>query len=43
MVHGHSNTVSQQVQAVSDLLAHEGRYGVVSQLSRSQQVSRQTL
>jgi hypothetical protein len=43
MVHTHSSTVSQQVQWVSHLLAHEGTYGVVSQLSRSQQVSRQTL
>jgi hypothetical protein len=43
MVRTHSSTVSQHVHAVSHLLAHEGTYGVVSQMSRSQQVSRQTL
>src|SRR2546421_5112998 len=43
MVPTHSSTGSQAVHAVSHLLAHEGTYGVVSQLSRSQQVSRQTL
>jgi len=43
MVPTHFSTGRQPVQAVSHLLAHEGTYGVVSQLSRSQQVSRQTL
>lgn len=43
MVPTHSSTVSQHIHTVSHLLAHEGTYGVVSQLSRSQQVSRQTL
>ncbi|GAC1307248.1 MAG: hypothetical protein NVSMB27_45350 [Ktedonobacteraceae bacterium] len=43
MVPTHVNTGRQPVQAVSHLLAHEGTYGVVSQLSRSQEVSRQTL
>jgi Transposase, Mutator family len=43
MVHQQFSTVSQPIQAVSRMLAHERAYGVVSQLSRSQQVSRQTL
>ncbi len=43
MVPTHSSTVSQHVHVVSHLLAYEGTYGVVSQLSHSQQVSRQTL
>lgn len=43
MVPTHFNTGSHQVHTVSHLLAFEGTYGVVSQLSRSQQVSRQTL
>ena len=43
MIHTHSSTPSQRVQWVSELLAQEGRYGVVSQMSRSQEVSRQTL
>lgn len=43
MIHTHSSTPSQRVQWVSELLAQEGRYGVVSQMSRSQDVSRQTL
>jgi len=43
MVPTHCSTGRHPVQAVSHLLAHEGTYGVVSQLSRSQQVSRQTL
>ncbi len=43
MVPTHFSTGHQPVHAVSYLLAHEGTYGVVSQLSRSQQVSRQTL
>src|SRR5437870_4297648 len=43
MVHTHSSTASQRVRWVSHLLAHEGTYGEISQMSRSQQVSRQTL
>lgn len=43
MIHTHSSTLSQRVQWVSELLAQEGRYGVVSQMSRSHEVSRQTL
>ena len=43
MIHTHSSTPSQRVQWVSELLAQEGRYGVVSQMSRSHEVSRQTL
>src|SRR5437763_174965 len=43
MIHAHSSTASQRVQWVSELIAHEGSYGVVSQMSRRYQVSRQTL
>lgn len=43
MIHLHSSTASQRAHWVSQLIAEEGTYGVVSQLSRSQQVSRQSL
>src|SRR5258708_16475320 len=43
MIHSHCSTASQRAQWVSELLAQEGTYGVVSQMSRSQDVSRQTL
>jgi hypothetical protein len=43
MLQTHCSTLSQRVQWVSQLLAHEGSYGVVSQMSRSHEVSRQTL
>ncbi len=43
MVHTHSSTASQRVQWVSALLAHEGTYGVVSQMHRSSGASRQAL
>jgi hypothetical protein len=43
MVHTHFSTASQRVHWVSHLLAHEGTYGEISQMSRSQQVSRQSL
>ncbi len=43
MVHTHSSTGSQRTRWVSALLAHEGRYGEGSQMSRSSGVSRQTL
>ncbi len=43
MVHTHSSTISQRVRRISELVAQEGTYGVVSQMSRSSGVSRQTL
>ena len=43
MVHTYSSIVSQRARWVSALLAHEGTYGEVSQMSRSSGVSRQTL
>src|SRR3989442_14234514 len=43
MIQAHSSTVSQRAQWVSGLLAHEGTYGAVSQMSRSSGLSRQTL
>src|SRR5947209_3856643 len=43
MVPTHSSTASQPVQWIGHLLAHEGTYGAISQMSRSQRVSRQTL
>jgi hypothetical protein len=43
MVHTHSSTASQRAQWVSQMLAHEATYGEISQMSRSQRVSRQTL
>jgi hypothetical protein len=43
MVHTHSSTASQRVHWISQLLAQEGTYGAISQMSRSQCVSRQTL
>jgi hypothetical protein len=43
MVYTHSSTPTQRAQWVSALVAQQGRYGVVSQLSQIAQVSRQTL
>ena len=43
MDHHHSKTVTQRVGWVSELLTHSGSYGVVSRLSRTSGVSRQTL
>lgn len=43
MVQRHCSTVSQRVQWVSELVAHSGSYGLVSDLSRSLGVSRQML
>lgn len=43
MIHLHSSTAQQRAQWVSILVAQEGSYGVVSQLSQLAQVSRQTL
>src|SRR5215469_12326900 len=43
MIHRHSSTVSQRVQWVSQVIAAEGSYGTVSQMSRQCEVSRQTV
>jgi len=43
MIHRHSSTVTQRVQWVSQVIAAEGRYGMVSQMSRQAEVSRQTV
>src|SRR5258708_7723695 len=43
MVHTHSSTANQRVHWISQLLAQEGTYGAISQMSQSQCVSRQTL
>ncbi len=43
MIYAHSSTPSQRAHWVSKLVASEGTYGVVSQMSRNYQVSRQTL
>lgn len=43
MMHIHSSTVSERVHWVSELIAGEASYGVVSQMSRKYEVSRQTL
>jgi transposase-like protein len=43
MIHAHSSTVNQRVHWVSELIAEEASYGVVSQMSRKHEVSRQTL
>lgn len=43
MIHRHSSTVSQRVQWVSQLIASEGKDGMISHLSRQYEVSRQTL
>lgn len=43
MIHAHSSTPRQRAYWVSKLVASEGTYGVVSQMSRDYQVSRQTL
>ena len=42
MDYTHSSTASQRVCWISELLAHEGSYGVISQMSRNSGVSRQT-
>ena len=39
----HSSTLNQRVQWVSKVIAQEGTYGIVRQVSRMAQVSRQTL
>jgi transposase-like protein len=43
MVHAHPSTPAERLQWVSQMLAHQGEYGLVSNLSRLHQVSRQTL
>jgi len=43
MVHTHSSTLSPRARQISELVAHEGTYGIVSQMSQSIGVSRQTL
>jgi len=43
MIHAHSSTPRQRAYWVSKLVASEATYGVVSQMSRDYQVSRQTL
>jgi transposase-like protein len=43
MIQRHSSTVAQRVQWVSQVIAAAGSFGVVSQMSRQHQVSRQTL
>ena len=43
MIHLHSSTAQQRAQWVNILVAQEGTYGVVSQLSKQAKVSRQTL
>jgi hypothetical protein len=39
----HSTTSAQRIRLASSMIAHEGRYGHVSELSREQQLSRQAL
>src|SRR5216683_2462764 len=43
MVQGHCSTVNQRVEVVSRLIAHQGSYGEVTQLSQQIGTSRQTL
>jgi transposase-like protein len=43
MIQRHSSTVSQRVQWISQLIAASGSYGILSQMSREYEVSRQTL
>jgi hypothetical protein len=43
MVQRHDSTPAQRAQVVAQMIAHAGDYGVVTQLSRSLGVSRQTL
>ena len=43
MVHTHSSTPSQRARQISELVAHEGTYGIISQMSQKIGVSRQTL
>ncbi len=39
----HASSPTQRAQGVSDLIAHEGTYGIVTELSHKLDVSRQTL
>ena len=43
MVHQHDSTPTQRAQAVCQMIAQAGTYGIVTQLSRELAVSRQTL
>ena len=43
MIQRHSNTVTQRVQWVSQVIAASGSAGMISQMSRQHKVSRQTL
>jgi hypothetical protein len=43
MGHSHPSTPEQRVQWASHMLAHQGQYGLVTQLSRALNVSRPTL
>jgi hypothetical protein len=43
MHHHHSNTPDKQVRLASQMIAHSGTYGLVSQLSREHHISRQWL
>jgi hypothetical protein len=43
MVQRHASTPAQRAQAVAQMIAHAGEYGVVTRLSRDLGVSRQTL
>jgi hypothetical protein len=39
----HCSTVEQRIHLSSQMIAHQGSYGIVSQLSQEQSISRQTL
>jgi len=43
MHHRHCTTPAHQVRLASHMIAHQGTYGLVSQLSREHQISRQAL
>ncbi|HEY4036912.1 MAG TPA: transposase [Ktedonobacteraceae bacterium] len=43
MHHRHSTTPAHRVRLASHMIAHQGTYGLVSQLSREHQISRQAL
>ena len=43
MVLRHPSSPTERAQWVSHLIAHAGQYGVVTELSRKMEVSRQTL
>lgn len=43
MVQRHPSTPQQRAEGVATMIAHAGAYGVVTELSRALNVSRQTL